>query len=186
MIGITRQGGKPPGNPVRQLHATHRASSCAKRDGHVQLCSNPRGARGIEPETFRRRGQLLIRPPATGPKRGSDTAQRIPRRSLSTALILPNQASTRALDPSASHGRGEAVDRGYCGPTQHASSAAWEAAHLTPASVHMHVIANYRVTNIQDRSIIAEHYKSPTAARRGVRREVCACACSRRPPPQLL
>ena len=45
--------------PLRQLHVTHRASSCAKRGGHVQLCSKPRGARGIEPETFRRRGQLL-------------------------------------------------------------------------------------------------------------------------------
>ena len=31
----------------------------------MQLCSKPRGARGIEPETFRRRGQLLSRPPAT-------------------------------------------------------------------------------------------------------------------------
>ena len=28
---------------LRQLHATHRASSCAKRGGHVQLCSKPRG-----------------------------------------------------------------------------------------------------------------------------------------------
>ena len=34
----------------------------------MQLCSKPRGARGIEPETFRRRGQLLSRPPTTGPK----------------------------------------------------------------------------------------------------------------------
>ena len=33
----------------------------------MQLCSKPRGARGIEPETFRRRGQLLTRPPTTGP-----------------------------------------------------------------------------------------------------------------------
>ena len=29
---------------------------------------NPGGARGIEPETLRRRGQLLSRPPTTGPK----------------------------------------------------------------------------------------------------------------------
>ena len=36
----------------------------------MQLCSKPRGARGIEPETFRRRGQLLSRPPTTGPKYG--------------------------------------------------------------------------------------------------------------------
>ena len=54
--------------PLRQLHVTHRASSCAKRGGHVQLCSKPRGTHGIEPETFRRRGQLLSRPPTTGPK----------------------------------------------------------------------------------------------------------------------
>ena len=46
--------------PLRQLHVTHRASSCAERGGHVQLCSKPRGARGIEPETFRRRGQLVL------------------------------------------------------------------------------------------------------------------------------
>ena len=46
--------------PLRQLHVTRRASSCAKQGGHVQLCSKPRGARGIEPETFTRRGQLVI------------------------------------------------------------------------------------------------------------------------------
>ena len=33
----------------------------------MQLCSKPKGARGIEPETFSRRGQLLSRPPTTGP-----------------------------------------------------------------------------------------------------------------------
>ena len=52
--------------PLRQLQVTHRASSCAKRGGHVQLCSKPRGAHGIDPKTFRRRGQLLSRPPTTG------------------------------------------------------------------------------------------------------------------------
>ena len=57
--------------PLRQLHVTHRASSCAKRGGHVRLCSNPWGARGIEPETFRRGGQLLSCPLTTGPKRVS-------------------------------------------------------------------------------------------------------------------
>ena len=51
--------------PLRQLPVTHRASSCAKRGGHVQLCSKPRGARGIEPETFRGRSQLLSGPPPT-------------------------------------------------------------------------------------------------------------------------
>ena len=33
----------------------------------MQLCSKPRGARGVGRKTFRRRGQLLSRPPATGP-----------------------------------------------------------------------------------------------------------------------
>ena len=36
----------------------------------VVMCNcvrNPGGAREIEPETFRRRGQLLSRPPTTGP-----------------------------------------------------------------------------------------------------------------------
>ena len=47
--------------PLRQLHVTHRAFSCARRGGHVQLCLKPSGARGIEPETFRRRGLLLRR-----------------------------------------------------------------------------------------------------------------------------
>ena len=51
---------------LRQLHVTHRASSCAKRGGNVQLCSKPRGARRIEPETFRRRGHLLSYPPTSG------------------------------------------------------------------------------------------------------------------------
>ena len=54
--------------PLRQLQVTHRASSCAKRGGHVQLCSKARGVCGIEPKTFQRRGQLLSRPPTTGPQ----------------------------------------------------------------------------------------------------------------------
>ena len=33
----------------------------------MQLCSKPRGPRGIESETFRKRGQLLSCPPTTGP-----------------------------------------------------------------------------------------------------------------------
>ena len=53
--------------PLRQLHITYRASSCAKRGCDAQLCSKPRGARGIEPETLRRRGQLLSCPQTTGP-----------------------------------------------------------------------------------------------------------------------
>ena len=60
-VWTQRQSGLPP----RELPA-HRASSCAKRGGHVQLCSKPRGARGLGPETFRRRGQLLSCPPTTG------------------------------------------------------------------------------------------------------------------------
>ena len=72
MTGATSQGVKPP---LRQLHATHRASSCAKRGGHGQLCSKPRGARGIEPETYRRRGQLVSRPPTTGPRGGCEGGQ---------------------------------------------------------------------------------------------------------------
>ena len=50
--------------PLRKLQVTHRASSCAKRGGHVQLCSKPRGARVIEPKTFRRRVKLnhVLRP----------------------------------------------------------------------------------------------------------------------------
>ena len=53
--------------PLKQLHVTHRASSCAQRGGHVQLGSKPREARGIRPETFRGRSQLLFCPPTTGP-----------------------------------------------------------------------------------------------------------------------
>ena len=54
--------------PLRQLRIIHRASSCAKRGGHVQFCLKPRSARGIKAETFRSRGQLLSRPPTTGPQ----------------------------------------------------------------------------------------------------------------------
>ena len=36
--------------PRRQLHVTHRTSSCPKEGGQVQVYSKPRGARGIEPE----------------------------------------------------------------------------------------------------------------------------------------
>ena len=53
--------------PLRRLQENHRAPSCAERGGHVQLCSKPRGARGIGPETFRKRGLLVSRPPTTGP-----------------------------------------------------------------------------------------------------------------------
>ena len=69
MNGTTSQGEEPPGNPLRQLHATHWASTCeseAVTSSDLQLCSKPTGPRGIGPETFRRRGQLLSRPPTTG------------------------------------------------------------------------------------------------------------------------
>ena len=55
VLGPQAKGVNHLETPPRPLHATHRASSCAKGGGHVQLCSKPRGARGIEPETFRRR-----------------------------------------------------------------------------------------------------------------------------------
>ena len=37
---------------LRQLHAAHRASSCAKQGRHVLLCLKPRLARGIKRESF--------------------------------------------------------------------------------------------------------------------------------------
>ena len=40
----------------------------------MQSCLKPRGARGTEPETFRRRGQLLSHPPTTGPTTVPDHA----------------------------------------------------------------------------------------------------------------
>ena len=64
MTGTKSQGGEPPGKS--QLHVPHRASSFSKRGGHVQMCSKPRGARGAEPETFCRRGQLVSCSPANG------------------------------------------------------------------------------------------------------------------------
>ena len=78
--------------PLRQLHITHRASSCAKRGGHVQLCSKPRGARGIKPETFRR-GQLLSRPPTTGPD-AAQSAVKVPQRQY-LANTLATQLTPR-------------------------------------------------------------------------------------------
>ena len=38
-------------NHLRPLIYTHRASSCAKHSGHVQLCFKARGTHGIESET---------------------------------------------------------------------------------------------------------------------------------------
>ena len=35
--------------PLRPLHVTYRASSCAKRGGHVQLCLKPRGHAELNP-----------------------------------------------------------------------------------------------------------------------------------------
>ena len=42
--------------PLIPLHAAHRASSCSERGGHGQLCLKPRGGRGIDPKTFRKKG----------------------------------------------------------------------------------------------------------------------------------
>ena len=65
--GPQASGVKHMETPLRQLHMIRRASSCAKRGGPVQLCScESRGARRLQPEIFRRRGQLLSHPPITG------------------------------------------------------------------------------------------------------------------------
>ena len=57
--GYTTGKFNPPQTSVR--NSAPRASSCAKQGGHdhVQLFSKSKGARGIEPETFTRRGQIL-------------------------------------------------------------------------------------------------------------------------------
>ena len=52
--------------PLRHLHVTHRASSCAKRCGHVQLCSKPRGHAESNPRPSQVRQQLLSCPPTPG------------------------------------------------------------------------------------------------------------------------
>ena len=46
--------------PLRQLHATDRASSCAKRGGHVQLCSKPRGGTRNRTRDLRKKGSAFI------------------------------------------------------------------------------------------------------------------------------
>ena len=46
--------------PLRQLHATHRASSCAKRVGHVQLCSKPRGGTRNRTRDLPKKGSAFI------------------------------------------------------------------------------------------------------------------------------
>ena len=46
--------------PLRQLHATHRASSCAKRGGHVQLCSKPRGGTRNRARDLPKKGSAFI------------------------------------------------------------------------------------------------------------------------------
>ena len=45
---------------LRQLHATHRASSCAKRGGHVQLCSKPRGGTRNRTRDLPKKGSAFI------------------------------------------------------------------------------------------------------------------------------
>ena len=49
-MGPQAMGAKYLGTTLRHLHAMHRASSCAKRGGHEQLCSKPRGPRRFEIE----------------------------------------------------------------------------------------------------------------------------------------
>ena len=107
MTGTTSQGGEPPGNPPQ---TTHRASSCAKRRGHVRLCSKPRGARGIEPATFKRMGQLLSRPRVLGQTTGP--VGRYP------TLPVPRryQGGTKALLVASAH-------RPCCGPVRRCPSA---------------------------------------------------------------
>ena len=78
---------------LRQLHVSYRASSCAKRGGHVQLCLKPMGARGIEPETFRRRGKVSSCPPTTGPK--------ILNKKFKNLDIMPNPSGHRPRRPCA-------------------------------------------------------------------------------------
>ena len=71
----------------------------------MQLCSKPRVARGIEPETFGRRGQLLSRPPTTGPKCDSRVCQpelqRLPccREHSIRSVNVNNLLAISELDP---------------------------------------------------------------------------------------
>ena len=46
--------------PLRQLHATHRASSCAERGGNVQLCSKPRGGTRNRTRDLPKKGSAFI------------------------------------------------------------------------------------------------------------------------------
>ena len=46
--------------PLRQLHVTHRASSCAKRGGHVQLHSKPRGGTRNRTRDLPKKGSAFI------------------------------------------------------------------------------------------------------------------------------
>ena len=46
--------------PLRHLHATHRASSCAKRGGHMQLRSKPRGGTRNRTRDLPKKGSAFI------------------------------------------------------------------------------------------------------------------------------
>ena len=46
--------------PLRQPHVTHRASSCAKRGGHVQLCSKPGGGTRNRTRDLPKKGSAFI------------------------------------------------------------------------------------------------------------------------------
>ena len=71
--------------PLRQVHVPHRASSCARRVGHVQLLSKPRGAREFEFDTFRRRSHLLPRPPTASSDRSGPGRPDLPTYSVDVA-----------------------------------------------------------------------------------------------------
>ena len=47
-------------SPLRQLHVSHRASSCAERGGDVHLCSKPRGCTRNRTQDLPKKGSVVM------------------------------------------------------------------------------------------------------------------------------
>ena len=60
MTGTTSQGGKPPGNPPQKTARNSQGLLLCYARWSRAIVFETQGARGIEPKTFRRRGQLGV------------------------------------------------------------------------------------------------------------------------------
>ena len=106
------------------------------------MCSKPRGARGIEPETFRRRGQLLSRPPTTGPH------------VISLCALLPASCRGGGVDRRDESARGAHQVHNAPGMEACESDLLQEVCHkvvAVAAAEAVHAVVEHRVRVVQGR-----------------------------------